>query len=120
MERRLPNIFNYLRTFPLQQFATLERGFHFKNLHKTGHVISEIAGHNAEINGHDRVKYATQAPEFLWVVAHRPRYPKKKIRFQPSGSSARQRKSFHLDSDRDPDSSAVQYATNALPWRLAP
>ena len=66
MERRLPNIFNYLRTFPLKQFATLQRGVHFKNLHKTGHAISEIAGHDifemtghtAEINGHDRVKYA--------------------------------------------------------------
>jgi hypothetical protein len=66
MERRLPNIFNYLRTFPLQQFATLERGLHFKNLHKTGHDISEITGqdifemtgHAPEINGHDRVKYA--------------------------------------------------------------
>jgi hypothetical protein len=68
MERRLPNIFNYLRTFPSKQFATLHRGFHFKNLHKTGHAISEIAGHdifemtghNAEINGHDRVKYAME------------------------------------------------------------
>lgn len=66
MERRLPNIFNYLRTFPLKQFATLNHGVHFKNLAKTGHAISEftghdifeMTGHNAEINGHDGLKYA--------------------------------------------------------------
>jgi RHS repeat-associated protein len=66
MERRLPKFFNYLRTFPIKQFATLQRGFHFKNLHKTGHAISEITGHDifemtghtAEITGHVRVKYA--------------------------------------------------------------
>jgi hypothetical protein len=51
----------------------LQRGFHFKNLLKTGHVISEIAGHDifemtghtAEINGHDRVKYAPINQRFL-------------------------------------------------------
>ena len=66
MERRLPNIFNYLRTFPSKQFATIHRGLHFKNLLKNGHVISEITGHDifemtghtAEINGHVGVKYA--------------------------------------------------------------
>ena len=66
MERSLPNIFNYLRTSPLKQFATRQRGLHFKNLLKTGHIISEITGHDifemtghtAEINGHVGVKYA--------------------------------------------------------------
>ena len=51
---------------PPKQFATLQRGLHIKNLSKTGHAISEIAGHDifemtghtSEINGHDRVKYA--------------------------------------------------------------
>ena len=69
MERRLPNIFNYLRTFPFKQFATLPRGLCFKKLSKTSHDNSEIAGHDifemtghtAEINGHDRVKYARPA-----------------------------------------------------------
>jgi hypothetical protein len=67
MERRLPNIFNYLRTFPSKQFATLQRDLHFKKLSKTGHAISEIVGHDifemighaSEINGHDHVKYGT-------------------------------------------------------------
>ena len=66
MERRLPNIFNYLRTFPSKQFARLNHGVHFKNLSKTGHAISEFTGHDifemtghtSEITGHGRVKYA--------------------------------------------------------------
>ena len=79
MERRLPNIFNYLRTFPSKQIATPQRGFHFKNLSKTGHTISEITGHDifemtghaSEINGHDRVKYADLAgfdfESWIWI-----------------------------------------------------
>ena len=51
MERRLPNIFNYLRTFPLKQFATRQRGLHFKNIRKTGHALSRRSNESGTLSG---------------------------------------------------------------------